>query len=86
MAEHASGKVEVNQEECKGCGLCVESCALNGLELSAKLNHYGVRPARFTGESCSGCGVCYFVCPEPGAITVYRQAAHRGEGSDAATV
>ena len=28
------GMVEVNQEECKGCGLCVDSCAIKVLRLS----------------------------------------------------
>jgi 2-oxoglutarate ferredoxin oxidoreductase subunit delta len=86
MAEQARGKVDVNQEECKGCGLCVESCPPKALRLSAELNHYGVHPAQYLGEVCSGCGICYFVCPEPGAITVYRLAAHKSEVLNAATV
>jgi NAD-dependent dihydropyrimidine dehydrogenase PreA subunit len=85
MAE-ARGKVEVNQDECKGCGLCVESCPVKGLTLRAELNHYGVHPAQYHGEICSGCGICYFVCPEPGAITVYRMVAPGSEVRDAATV
>jgi ferredoxin len=83
MGEQAKGKVDVNQDECKGCGLCVESCALQALELSPDLNHYGVRTAQLKAGLCSGCGVCYYVCPEPGAITVYRRvverAAEKGE-------
>jgi 2-oxoglutarate ferredoxin oxidoreductase subunit delta len=86
MSEQARGKVKVDQEECKGCGLCVESCSLKGLELSPELNHYGVHAAQYKGDFCSGCGVCYFVCPEPGAITVYRMAVHGSEAPDAATV
>jgi 2-oxoglutarate ferredoxin oxidoreductase subunit delta len=86
MAEQSRGKVEVDQEECKGCGLCVESCPPKGLELRQELNHYGVHPVRYKGEVCSGCGICYFVCPEPGAITVYRLAIDKSEARDAATV
>jgi 2-oxoglutarate ferredoxin oxidoreductase subunit delta len=86
MADQAKGKVEVNQDECKGCGLCVESCPAKELELSSELNHYGVHPVQYKGEGCSGCGICYFVCPEPGAITVYRLAAHKSEVPYAATV
>jgi NAD-dependent dihydropyrimidine dehydrogenase PreA subunit len=85
MAE-ARGKVEVNPEECKGCGVCVESCPPKVLELSSELNHYGVHPAQVRGDVCSGCGICYFVCPEPGAITVYRLVVHKSEVLDAATV
>jgi NAD-dependent dihydropyrimidine dehydrogenase PreA subunit len=85
MAE-IKGKVEIDQNECKGCGLCVESCPVHGLTLSPELNHYGVHPAQYHGEICSGCGICYFVCPEPGAITVYKRVAEKSEVQDAATV
>jgi Pyruvate/2-oxoacid:ferredoxin oxidoreductase delta subunit len=74
MAGPARGKVVIDVEECKGCGLCVESCAPKCLELGAELNHYGVHAARYTGHDCSGCGICFYCCPEPGAITVYRLA------------
>jgi NAD-dependent dihydropyrimidine dehydrogenase PreA subunit len=86
MAEQAKGKVEVDQEECKGCGVCVDSCPPKALELTADLNRYGVHPAQPRPELCSGCGICYFVCPEPGAITVYRLALPGSEVRDAATV
>src|ERR1035438_5970341 len=35
------GAVEMNSEECKGCGLCVEACPPKVLSLAAELNHYG---------------------------------------------
>jgi NAD-dependent dihydropyrimidine dehydrogenase PreA subunit len=82
----ARGKVEVNQDECKGCGLCVESCPAKGMGLSPELNHYGVHPAQQIADVCSGCGICYYICPEPGAITVYKRAAQKIEVRDAATV
>jgi 2-oxoglutarate ferredoxin oxidoreductase subunit delta len=73
MAE-PRGSVEINQDECKGCGLCVESCPPACLELLAELNPYGIHPAHYTGEKCTGCGICFYCCPEPGAITVLRLA------------
>jgi len=69
----ARGNVTVDVEECKGCGLCVESCPPKCLELAPELSHYGVHPARYTGQDCTGCGICFYCCPEPGAITVYRR-------------
>jgi len=72
MAGQARGKVTVDVEECKGCGLCVESCPPKCLELAPELNAYGAHPARYTGRDCTGCGICFYCCPEPGAITVYR--------------
>ncbi|MBZ5666212.1 MAG: 4Fe-4S binding protein [Acidobacteriia bacterium] len=72
MAGQARGKVTIDVEECKGCGLCVESCPPKCLELTQGLNTYGAHPAHYTGHDCTGCGICFYCCPEPGAITVYR--------------
>jgi Pyruvate/2-oxoacid:ferredoxin oxidoreductase delta subunit len=74
MAGQARGNVVIDVEECKGCGLCVEACPPNCLELAPELSAYGVHPARYTGHDCTGCGICFYCCPEPGAIAVYRLA------------
>src|ERR1700755_1188312 len=66
------GKVTIDVDECKGCGLCVESCPPKCLFLAPDLSKYGVHPAVYTGQDCPGCGACFYCCPEPGAITVYR--------------
>ncbi len=66
------GNITINEDECKGCGLCVESCPPKKLALAPELNQYGVHPAQYVGEGCTGCGICFYCCPEPGAITVYR--------------
>jgi 2-oxoglutarate ferredoxin oxidoreductase subunit delta len=66
------GKVTINQDECKGCGLCVESCPPKVLQLQPELNRYGVHAGQYKGEGCTGCGICFYCCPEPGAITVMR--------------
>ena len=46
----ARGKVTISEEECKGCGLCVESCPPKCLELAHELSAYGVHPAHYTGR------------------------------------
>lgn len=66
------GKVVVNIEECKGCGLCVDSCPPKCLHLAHELSPYGVHPAEYLGEGCTACGICFYCCPEPGAIAVYK--------------
>lgn len=66
------GIVEIHEDECKGCGLCVAACAPEVLRLSEELNHHGYHPAIYLGAGCTGCGMCFFACPEPGAILVYR--------------
>ena len=72
MASQPRGNVVIDLEECKGCGLCVESCPPDCLSLAPDLNKYGVHPAQYSGRDCTGCGACFYCCPEPGAITVYR--------------
>ena len=64
------GFVEMNSEECKGCGLCVEACPPKVLSLGSHLNRAGYHWAVYSGQGCTGCGICFFVCPEPGAIRV----------------
>ena len=86
MAAVPRGLVKVNGEECKGCGLCVESCPPKCLELEHDLNHYGVHAAHYAGDGCTGCGICFYCCPEPGAISVFRLAAPAAEVGRAATV
>lgn len=72
MPSEARGDVTIDVEECKGCGLCVESCPPKCLALAPELSRYGVHPAIYNGRGCTGCGACFYCCPEPGAITVYR--------------
>jgi NAD-dependent dihydropyrimidine dehydrogenase PreA subunit len=66
------GLLEIDSDECKGCGLCIEACPPKVIRMSEHLNHYGYRTAFYSGAGCTGCGICFMACPEPGAITVYR--------------
>jgi 2-oxoglutarate ferredoxin oxidoreductase subunit delta len=66
-------KVVVREDECKGCGLCIEACPEQVLVEMRHLNRMGYHPAGYTGAGCTGCGYCFYQCPEPGAITVYKK-------------
>ncbi len=68
------GKLQIDTDECKGCGLCIEACPPKVIHLTDHLNPYGYRTAAYAGAGCTGCGICFWVCPEPGAITVLRLA------------
>ncbi|RLB89226.1 MAG: 2-oxoacid:acceptor oxidoreductase [Deltaproteobacteria bacterium] len=55
----------VDSERCKGCGLCVNFCPKNVLELTHKVNakgHFPVYQAR--PEDCIHCTICCIMCPD----------------------
>lgn len=73
-AKQDRGKIRVDINECKGCGLCIEACPPKVIGMNEQLNRYGYRTATYVGPGCTGCGICFLACPEPGAITVLRLA------------
>lgn len=58
--------VIINEEKCKGCGLCVRACPKKILALSTKkLNSKGYHPAEVTDmEACIACASCARTCPD----------------------
>lgn len=67
------GYIEIAQEVCKGCELCVEACPQGSLLLSKNINHNGYRYVELNEDNCTGCTNCALVCPDA-AIKVFRQA------------
>jgi NAD-dependent dihydropyrimidine dehydrogenase PreA subunit len=84
-AKQNRGLLQVDENECKGCGLCVEACPPKVIDMSTKLNHYGYQTAIYAGSGCTACGICFMVCPEPGAITVYRAISMPAMTSEVST-
>jgi NAD-dependent dihydropyrimidine dehydrogenase PreA subunit len=70
MSETDRGDVLIESELCKGCLLCVAACPPAVLAESRLLNRQGYYAVTYLGSGCTGCGACFYVCPEPGAITV----------------
>lgn len=66
-------KITVNENICKGCGMCVNACPKHLLELATDhINAKGYHPATMTDQSqCTGCTSCAIMCPDV-AITVER--------------
>jgi 2-oxoglutarate ferredoxin oxidoreductase subunit delta len=59
------GRVEVDVNRCKACGLCAEFCPTHCFEPGKALNPLGYVPMRFRADSdCTGCGNCALMCPD----------------------
>ncbi len=66
------GRIEVDEQLCKGCELCIPACPQDVMGLAERITAKGYHPSELIKEGCTGCGVCAVVCPEA-AITVYRE-------------
>ena len=66
------GAIVVDIERCKACGLCVEACPANVIQLAKQVNNKGYNYSYMENpEACTGCTSCSLVCPDS-VITVYR--------------
>ena len=67
------GRIILNRDRCKGCGLCVDACPNKVLSFDAEVNSLGYYPAVFNeNKNCIGCAVCARVCPDMAVEKVYR--------------
>lgn len=70
----AKGKIEIDIDMCKGCGVCLAACKFGVTKISkqGQANKYGYRHLVAAHlEHCTGCGMCALMCPDS-AITVWR--------------
>ena len=71
--------IEVKDDWCKGCGICIERCPVNALEESDKLNKRGIRPPKLKEKNeCNFCRLCELICPDF-AITVIAEEVKKDE-------
>jgi 2-oxoglutarate ferredoxin oxidoreductase subunit delta len=59
-----AGKIIIDSERCKGCGLCVPVCPKNCIVTSSRPNTIGYFPAETSNHGCTGCALCAIVCPD----------------------
>lgn len=65
-------QIEINEERCKGCGLCTLACSRKLIVMDSTINRYGYVTAVMTAQDkCTGCALCAEICPDV-AITVFK--------------
>ncbi|MEL7610005.1 MAG: 4Fe-4S binding protein [Bacillota bacterium] len=60
------GVVIIDEERCKGCGLCVRACPKKIVQISkSNLNSKGYHSAEVVNmEECIACAACARTCPD----------------------
>jgi 2-oxoglutarate ferredoxin oxidoreductase subunit delta len=59
------GTVRIIEDQCKGCGFCVEYCPKGVLAVSEAFNRKGYHPPKIVKEGeCVNCTLCEMICPD----------------------
>lgn len=61
---HSRGDMKIDEEKCKGCGLCRSVCPYENLGKLSVSNSKGYYPSYDKGVKCNNCGKCFMVCPD----------------------
>jgi 2-oxoglutarate ferredoxin oxidoreductase subunit delta len=57
--------IKINEDWCKGCGICIERCPVHALEESDTLNKRGIHPPQLKAvNECNDCRLCELLCPD----------------------
>lgn len=58
-------KIDIEQERCKGCRLCVSVCPKNVIVIGSSFNQKGYSfPVMKNEAECTGCALCAEMCPD----------------------
>lgn len=58
-------RIHINEDLCKGCGICISLCPNKVISKSEELSSRGVfLPVITSGDKCTACCVCEEHCPD----------------------
>ena len=61
----------INQDACKGCGLCIVRCPVQAIKFSEDFGFLNKPLPQVDIGKCIACGKCMEICPD-GAIKVQK--------------
>lgn len=63
----------INENLCKGCGICIARCPFKILGFAEHLTAKGIHPASMLNEEkCTSCAICAKSCPDV-AIEIFKE-------------
>ena len=77
MGRGVMGRIEIDQERCKGCGLCTIVCPKTLIKIGEEINRQGYFYVVWEANGeCTGCALCGETCPDV-AIQVWRESKEK---------
>lgn len=59
------GRIIIEDDRCKGCMICIDTCKQKEIRASSKINKTGYNIVEFCNEGrCNACTLCAIVCPD----------------------
>jgi len=76
-----AGKIKIDFEKCKGCGLCIAVCPKNSIVFSKNPTKAAISLPKTKNLDCTGCCACALICPDAAIIVFRDEKEEKGKGT-----